>query len=111
MAIIGDLKSLRHCPTTAFTPAADEVFSKAVATLSRKPGFDKRSYPLKLKLFDCYCDLSNVPVTEILMKTPQMQDVFDGFCVAVMSGNLVQKNKNERLNICREIFYILTKPI
>jgi hypothetical protein len=46
--------------------------------------------------------------TEILASS-ELQTLFDGFCGAVMSGELVAKSLVERINICREVAMILTE--
>lgn len=107
MAIVEELKGLTHYPVMAMAPEASTSLQEAVDRLSKKPKNDKRSYPLKLKLLDCYCDLVGTPMTIELLTSPEIQTVFDGFCSAVMSSEFVKKAHSERLNICREVATIL----
>ncbi|MFE2006921.1 hypothetical protein ACFW6U_16215 [Pseudomonas guariconensis] len=109
MAIVEKLLSLKHYPVMAMTAEAHECLQTAVETLSTTPKSDKRSYPLKLKLLDCYCDLTNTTLTRAALCTSEIQVLFDSFCGAVMSGDLVNKPQNQRANICRELAMILNK--
>ena len=91
------------------TADAHACLQEAAQRLSTKPKCDKRSYPLKLKLLDCYCDLTDLMLTTEILASSELQTLFDGFCGAVMSGELVAKSLAERINICREVAMILTE--
>lgn len=107
MAIVEEMKGLKHYPVMAMTQEAHSALHEAVTRLSTKPKSDNRSYPLKLKLLDCYCDLMASPLTVNLLASAEIQTLFDGFCGAVMSGDFVKKGRKGRTVICREVAMIL----
>jgi hypothetical protein len=108
VAIVEEMKGLTHYPVMATTPEANTILDDAIIRLSKTSGNDKRSYPLKLKLFDCYCDLTGTSLTVDLLKSSEIQTVLDNFCGAVMNGDFVLKKAHaDRQNICREVAMIL----
>ncbi|WP_426234782.1 hypothetical protein [Pseudomonas sp. TWP3-2] len=98
MAIVKNkLRRLRFYPFRAITGRAAELMQAAVDRLGDVGG----DYPATaLSLFECFCDLAGIQVTEKVLTSPSVQNLYDRFCGAMASEKFCMLRLKRRHSLC-----------
>ncbi|UVL05981.1 hypothetical protein [Pseudomonas sp. B21-047] len=106
MAIIeNDLRRLRHYPFRALDEKVANTLLKAASDLT----FTGDDPALTVYMLECYCDLAGLRVTQAMLTTSCLATIHNGFCGALLSGQLIKLSSFRTRRFCRYFASILQK--